>query len=168
MNFEKHGPRNYFAGGHDGGVVAFEMADLQNAIRALGGGDKAVSFADGGSHGLFHEDIHAGIEKIAADATVFGGGNGEANGVDFFGGERVYVANHARLKFGGNLSGAFGVGINNPHEFGAFHLTPDAGMIAPKFTDADDCNSNGILVHDFLFEARAGDSFGSSISGANA
>ncbi len=74
-------------------------------------------------------------------------------------GQRIDVAEHAGFEFGGNLRGAFGVGIDHADQFRAFQLTPDAGVIAAKLADADDGNSNGVLIHDFLLAADFGDSW---------
>src|SRR5271155_3709054 len=82
MNFKKHGARNDFADRDDGGIVALEMADLQDAVGALCGGDEAVGFPDRGGHRFFDQHVHAGIEKIATHAAVLGGGNGEADSVN--------------------------------------------------------------------------------------
>ena len=112
MDFEKHRARDDFSDGDDGGIEAFDVADLKNAAAAFRGGDERVGFVERCGDGLFDEHVNSGREDAGADARVFGGGHGEADGVDAVGRERVEVAENARAEFRGNFLRAFGVGVD--------------------------------------------------------
>jgi len=168
MDLEKHWFGNDFTDGDDRGVVALEMADLQNSLGALSRRDQTIGFAHRRGHGLFDQNIDAGIEQVAAHAAVLGSRDREANRFDLFGGQGVDVAEYAGFEFSGDLRGALGIGIDYADQFGAFHLTPDSGVVAAELADADYCNSNGVLIHDFLLTADRDVSLGSAPTGAKA
>ena len=106
MDFEKHGARDDFLRRGDGGIESLDVADLQNAAGALRGGDQPSGFVERSGHRLFHQHVNAGIEQMAADARMFLGGNGDADGVDAGGSERVEIADNSRAEFGGDLARA--------------------------------------------------------------
>ncbi len=62
------GLRDDIQGRGDGGIEALEVADLQNAIVALGGSDQTVGFVERRGHGLFDQHVDARFEQAAADA----------------------------------------------------------------------------------------------------
>jgi hypothetical protein len=168
VNFEKHGARDNFSNGDDGGIEAFDVADLKNAPAAFCGGDERVGFIEGCGNGLFDEDVNSGCEDAGADARVFGCGHGEAHGVNAVGRERVEVAENARAEFRGNFLRAFGVRVDYADEFGAFDFAPDANVVAAEIADADDRYADGFLAQDFLFASRTGDAVAADFAGANA
>ncbi len=139
--FEEHGLGNNFQSRGDRGIEAFEMPNLQNAILALRRSDQAVGFRERGGHGLFHQYVHAPIEQAAADAAMILGGDGEAHGINFFHRQRFEVANDASFEFGGDLRGAFDVGIHHADQFHAFHFGPHPYVVASKIADADNRNA---------------------------
>ena len=114
--------------------------------------------------------LHAERESDGRDSgePLRNRSHGETDGFDFFGGQGVDVADHASFEFGGDLRGAFRIGIDHADQFGAFHFTPDPGVVAAKFADADHCDSNGVLIHDFLLASDFGDSLAPIPSGAKA
>ena len=118
--------------------------------------------------GFLDEHVNSGCEDARADARVFGGGHGEADGVDAVGRERIEVAENARAEFRGNFLRAVGVGIDDADEFGAFDFAPDANVVTSEIADADDSYADGFLAQDFLFASRTGDAVTADFTGANA
>ena len=62
VRLKKHGAVEQRANGLDGGIETFEMADLQDALVMGREMDEVVGFFEGGSEGLFDEDIDTGSE----------------------------------------------------------------------------------------------------------
>ena len=168
MDFEKHRARDDFSDGDDGGIEAFDVADLKNAAAAFCGGNERVGFIERCGDGLFDEDVDSRCEDAGADTRVLGSRDGEADGVNAIGGERVEVAKNAGAEFRGNFLCAVGVGIDDADELGTFDFAPNANVVAPEIADADDCNSDGFLVQDFLFASKTGDAVAADFAGANA
>ena len=166
MNFEKHGARDNFSNGDDGGIETLDVADLKDAAAAFRCADERVGFVEGCGNGLFDEDVNSGCEDAGADARVFGSGHCEADGVDAVGRERIEVAENARAEFRGNFLRAFGVGINDADELSAFDFAPDANVVASEIANADDSYADGFLAQDFLFASR--DSVAAPFAGVNA
>ncbi len=168
MDFEKHGARDDFSDGDDGGIEAFDVADLKNAATAFRGGDERVGFIERCSDGLFNEHVNSGCQDARADARVFSGWNGKADGVDAVGRECVQVEKNAGAEFRGNFLRAVGVGIDDADEFGALGFAPNANMVASEIADADDGYADVFLAQDFLFASRTGDGVAANFAGANA
>ena len=97
---------------------------------------------------------------------MLGGGDGEADGVDAVGCERVEVTENARAEFRSNFLRAVGVRVDDADKLGALGFAPDANVIASEIADADDSYANGFLAQDFLF--ASGDSVAAAFAGANA
>ena len=168
MDFEKHRARDDFSDGDDGGIEAFDVADLKNAATAFRCGDERVGFVERCGDGLFDEHVDSGCEDAGADARVLGCRNGEADGVDAIGRECVEVAKNAGAEFRSNFLRAFGVGIDDADELSAFDFAPDANVVASEIADADDSHADGFLAQDFLFASTTGDSVALTFAGANA
>ncbi len=168
MDFEKHRARDDFSDGDDGGIEAFDVADLKNAAAAFCGGDERVGFVERCGDGLFDEYVNSGCEDAGADARVLGGWDGEADGVDAIGRERVEVAKNAGAEFRCNFLRAVGVGIDDADKLGAFDFAPDANVVTPEIADTDDSYANGFLAQDFLFASKTGDAVAADFAGANA
>ena len=66
-------------------------------------GDQRVGFCERSGDGLFDEHVDSGFEQAAADARMLGGGDGEADGVNAVGRERVEIAKNARAEFCGDF-----------------------------------------------------------------
>ena len=168
MDFKKHRARDDFSNRDDSGIEAFDVADLKNAAAAFRSGDERVSFVERCGDGLFDEDINSRCKNARADACVLGCRDGEADGVDAIGRKSVQVAKNARAKFRGNFLRAFGIGVDDADELGAFDFAPDANVVASEIADADDSYADGFLVQDFLFASKTGDAVAADFAGANA
>jgi hypothetical protein len=94
--------------GEDGGVEALQVAHLEDAPGARGGGDQAVGGGKVTGDGLFHQQVNASVEKVAAEIGVDGGGRGDDGGVDLAG-EVASVGEGGGLVAGGGFMGAGGV-----------------------------------------------------------
>ena len=81
MHFEEERARDYLFGGYDRGIEALEMAGLQDAIVAAGGGDQGVGFFERGGYGFFYQHVDALLEELAADSRVLDRWDGHADGV---------------------------------------------------------------------------------------
>ncbi len=81
------------------------------------------------------------------------GGHGEADRVNLFRLERFEIADDTRFEFGGDLRGAFGVGVHDADQFHAFHFAPHTDVVAAEVSDADYRNAYGFFGHDFLVAA---------------
>ena len=77
--------------------------------------DQAVGGREVAGDGLLHQDVDAGVEKLAADGGVEGGGRGDDGGVDFAG-EVAGVGEGEGLVAGGGFLGAGGIGIDDGGE----------------------------------------------------
>ena len=168
MDFEKHWARDDFSDGDDGGIEAFDVADLKNPAVTLCGGDECVGFIERCGDGLFDQHVNSGCEDAGADARVFGGGYGEADGVDAVGRKSVQVAKNAGAEFRGNFLSAVGIRVDYADQLGAFDFAPDANVVASEIADADDGYTNGFLAQDFLFASKTGDAVAPDFAGANA
>jgi hypothetical protein len=168
MDFEKHWARDDFSDGDNGRIEAFDVADLKNTAAAVCGGDERVGFIERCGDGFFDEDVNSRGEDAGADARVFSGGHGEADGVDAVGRERIEVAENARAEFRGNFLRAFGVRVDYADEFNAFDFAPDANVVASEIANADDSYADGFLAQDFFFASKIGDSVAAGFAGANA
>jgi len=99
---------------------------------------------------------------------VFGGGDGEADGVDAVGRESVQITKNAGAKFGGDFLRAVGIGIDDADKLGAFGFAPDANVVTSEIADADDRYADGFLAQDFLFASKTGGAVAAGFAGANA
>ena len=81
--------------------------------------------------------------------------------MDASGGERIDIGEHSRAEFRGDLAGALGIGVDDSCEFDTFQLAPHADVVASELAGANDCNTNGLIAHDFALACSAR-------SGANA
>jgi hypothetical protein len=154
MDLEKHGPRDNLLSGGNRGIETLDVADLKDAVAALGRGDQSVGLAESCRDGLLDENVETGIEEHAAEAGMFVCGRGEADGVDMFRDERVHIANDARAEFGGDLLGASGIFVDDACELDGTRefaivcqLAPNANVVASEFADADDCYAYGFVRH---------------------
>ncbi len=150
VDFEKHRTRNNRLCGDHSRIKAFQVADLQDAGIALGGGYQLVGFLERSSHGLFDQHVHAGFEHSAACRSVALRGNGDADGIRPFRQQGVFAWNHARAEFGGDFRGAARIGVDNPHQLHAFNFAPDAHVVAPEFPYTNHCDADRLLDHVFF------------------
>ena len=60
MDFEKHRARDDFSNCDDGGIEAFDMADLKNAATTFRGCDERVGFVERCGDGFFDEHVNSG------------------------------------------------------------------------------------------------------------
>ena len=136
MDFEEEGDGEAFGEGGDGGVEAFEVADLEDAAVAGGGVDEGVGFGDRGGDGFFDEDVDAGGEEGAADGGMGGGGYGDDGGIDEAG--EFGEGEGAGFEFECGGLGVFGVRIADGGECGVGEGADDAHVIAAEGTGTDD------------------------------
>ena len=113
------------------------MADLKDAIVALGGFDEAVGFGERGGDGFFDEHVEAGLEERTADFGVGDGGNGEDSGVG--------VADDVTVVGGGDgsarsgvFAGAFEVGVDDVGELGARVFGDNSDVVLAEGACAND------------------------------
>ncbi len=143
VNFEKQGEGCQALEREDGGVEAFEMADLEDSVVARGGFDQAVGFGQGGRDGFFDEHVEPGFEQSAADLGVGDGGNGYDRGIG--------VADDVAVIGGSNGSAGLGVfpgageiGVDNVGELGVRVFGNHANVVFAEGTGADDGNTNHV------------------------
>ncbi len=104
-------------GGGDGGVEALEVTDSEDALVLLRAGDEVVGFGEGGSEGLFDEDVDAGGEELVGDGCVVDGGHADGDGVEGeVGGEEVVDGGEGADVVGGVGGAASGVGLDEGDE----------------------------------------------------
>ena len=126
VDFEEEGQGGALFEGQDGGVKALQVAHLQDAAVAGGGLDQAVGGGKVAGDGLFDQDVDAGVEKVAADFGVDGGGRGDDGGVDLAG-EVAGVGEGDGLVAGGGFVGAGGIGIDDGGELRARRIRGPRG-----------------------------------------
>src|SRR4029077_7628890 len=97
-------------------------------------------------NGLFDKDVNSSGEDARADARVFGGGHGEADGVDAVGRESVQITKNTRAEFRGDFLVSVGFGIDDADELGAFDFAPDTNVVTSEIADADNSYANGFLA----------------------
>src|ERR1035441_1393925 len=101
--------------GEDGGVEALQVAHLEDGAPTAGGVDQPVGRGKVTGDGLFHQEVDAGVEEVAADFGVDGGRRGDDGGVDFAG-EAARVGEGKGLVAGGGFGGAGGGGVDDGGE----------------------------------------------------
>ena len=151
VRLEEHGAIELGAGGVDGGVETFEVADLDEAIVLPGEGDELIGLCEGGGEGFFDEDVEAGGEQGRGGCGVMDGGDADAGGVDgeVGGEEGLDVGEGGDVVVGGGGVAGFGVGVDDggQGDGGArgFKLAVDAEVVAAEGSGAEDGEAGGGL-----------------------
>jgi hypothetical protein len=138
MRLKKHGAAQFWLDGENGGVEAFKVAGLQDALAFFSTGDQVIGFGEGGGEGFFDEQVHAGVEQRRGNGVVVDGGNGDGGGVDLeIGGEQGVDSGkdrYAVLLRGFSCAG--GIRLDGGDEgdtvSGGFQLTVDAEVVAAE------------------------------------
>ena len=73
---EEHGAVEMRAGGDDGGVEAFEVAGLDDAVVLRGEAQDGVGVFEACGEGLFNQEVDACCEEVGGGLGVVDGGNG--------------------------------------------------------------------------------------------
>jgi len=140
------------AGGGYGGVEAFEVADLEDAVVLFGHGDEDVGLGGGGGEGLFDEEVESGGEEGGGGCGVVDGRDANAGGVEW---DARCEEGFDGLEDGdvvvlGGCGAGFGVGVDDGGEgyrgAGLFEFGVDAEVIAAEGSDAYDRYSCFIFV----------------------
>ena len=124
----------------DGGVVAFDVADLEDAVVALSHVDEVFGVFDGGGNGFFDHAVDAAREELGGDFVVEGGGDGDADRVDHVEDfSDAFVPLCAPL--GGDFFGPFAAAVDNGDQFTLGVFGKDSGVVLAEVAYADYCNS---------------------------
>jgi hypothetical protein len=81
VDFEEEWTAEQLLRGGHGGVEAFEVADLHDALMLGSEREDVVGFGEGGGEGLFDQAVDAGGEELGGDGGVVNGWNTEAGSV---------------------------------------------------------------------------------------
>ena len=136
VDLEEEGQGEALFEGQDGGVKSLEVAYLKDAAGAGSGVDQAIGGGKVGGDGLFDEDVDAGVEEVAADIDVGGGGSGDDGGIDPAG-EIAGVGECDGLVAGGGFGGAGGIGIDDGGELRAGGFVDHAAVVLAEGSGAD-------------------------------
>jgi len=133
----------------DGGVEAFEVADLKDAAMRCSGGDERVRLCQRGGDGLFNEEIEAGGEQLAANPAVVHSGYAKRDGGDAEPGSEEFVdgVKDGNSVLSRNGSSDSRVGVYRGGESdgaGGLKFAIDAQMVAAEGACADDSYANWI------------------------
>jgi hypothetical protein len=144
VHLEKHGLGNQWDGRSDGGVKAFEVADLGYALIFGGECDEFVGFGERGGEWLFDEDVDARLHQHSSCVEMIDGGNGDGGGLDLAvsGKELIQRSEGSAVKFVGNRVGSGHVSVDDPEQTQRltplFKLLVDTSVIAAERADTDD------------------------------
>lgn len=147
VGLKEHGPVEAIDGGSDGGVEAFEVADLHDPVVLLCKGKDRLSLCECGGEGLFDEDVEARDEELRRDRCVMNGGDADAGGVEFeAGGEEIVDGGEGRdVVLRGSRGTGLGAGVYDGGELNAgrgFQLTVDAKVVTAEGPGSNDGGAN--------------------------
>jgi hypothetical protein len=83
VGLKEHGPLEVRLHSENGGIEAFQVADLQDSVLQFGAANQVVRFVQAGGDRFFNQDVQAGIEELCCDGMVLHGWHGDGNGVEF-------------------------------------------------------------------------------------
>ena len=70
MHLKKHGAVDKRLDGGDGGVKAFQVTDLQDAVTFRSEGNQFVGLFQGGGDGFFDQNVDSGFENGGGDLKM--------------------------------------------------------------------------------------------------
>jgi hypothetical protein len=82
VGLEEHGAVDERGEGSDGGVEAFEVADLDEAVVEAAEADELVGLLECGGDGFLDEDVDAGLDEGGGGLEVSGGRHADGGGVE--------------------------------------------------------------------------------------
>ena len=102
-----------------------------------GSGEELVGLFEGRGHGLFHHQVEAALEHLAADLPVHGGGHGEHHGLHLV--EQLLQAAAARgAVLGGQRRRHLGPQVVDPSEVRRLELGEDPHVVPAQGACAHD------------------------------
>jgi hypothetical protein len=142
VRLKEHGAAQLRFDGEHGGVEAFKVAGLQDAVVLLTECDQLVCLRECGGDGLFYEEVQAALKQRRGHGVMMHGGDGDAGRV------KMKIGGEQRFRRGedgdgvlrGNFSGASGVRLKRGDECdrltGRLKLAIDTKVVAPEGTRA--------------------------------
>ncbi len=148
VGFDELGAGELGFEGAQGGVEAFDVADLEDEFLFLGDANQFAGLGGVVGNRFFDEEMAAFIKKQGADLVVGAGRGGDGDGFALFsglfdGGELFDVV------LGGDAGPDVGILVVDADEFGIGDLGIDAGVLAADMAHADD--SDFQFAHKFGF-----------------
>jgi hypothetical protein len=142
VGLEEHGSVDAGFERGDGGVEAFEVADLNEAVVLVGEVDELICLGESGGDGFFDKQVQACCEQGGGYVEVGGGGNADRGGVERGGSEALLDGGKDRDT---GLSGSAGVrfddGRESHGEAGGLEFSVDADVISSKGAGAADSDT---------------------------
>ena len=123
-------------------IEVLDVANLDEAVGSLRGGDDLLGLVEGGAERLFDEQMAARGEQREGDGAVEVGRRDDADDIAGHaeGGEGV---EGRAVIFGRDFGGAGGVGVVNAGEGDAGKFGVEAGVVLAEVADAGDAGTEG-------------------------
>jgi len=144
VGLEEHGAVEVGLDGGDGGIEAFEVADLKDAAALLGGFDEAVCLVSSGGDRFLDEDVDSLLEELHGHVVVGESRDADRGSVDLevgFGKLLDGIKGGDPPLFSGG-GGELGVGLDDGGEgngeAGVLEFAIDAEVVASEGAGADD------------------------------
>jgi hypothetical protein len=143
VGLEEHGPVDAGFERGDGGVEAFEVTYLDEAVVLSSEVDEPVCLGESGGDGFLDEQVQACGEQGGGYVEVGGGGDADRGGVERGGGEALFDGGKDRDTGlgGGPVGDWFDDGREKDGEAGGLEFSVDADVISSKGASAADSDA---------------------------
>ncbi len=140
FRFEKDGrlPLHHIGEFQDGGIEALHMAHMKDKVSLFGHIDELHGIFVDPCHGLFQEDMLAGLQAPFGHFVMLRRRDGDVHSIHVGKKVLIIVKGFCPVKFGDLIGPAF-PDITDPHKIDIFlQLMVDPGVIIPHMAHTDD------------------------------
>ncbi len=130
-----------FGQGHDAGIEALQMADLENGPSSFSQIDDALALLPSCRDGFFQQHVDATPQKGFSHGQMGGRRYHDGNGIDLVG-DAIQAIEGGATRFLGDLTRPLQIRVNDPYQLHIGQAGVNQGVKTPQITDANDGYTN--------------------------